>query len=335
MSATKTDLLNRYLHAVKFWLPKVQQDDILAEVAEDIYSRIAEREAALAQPLSMDEFAGILKQRGSPIKVASGYFSEERLIGPAALVQYRLVLKIVLLWVMAPLAGLAVISVFVISPHPESAIFFRIAGETFRAVFMTIGIVTTLFALLDHYGKISEPDNWDPLKLPRVPASPETSARWNHLAGFVFGLVAVFFWIYWMGQRTEFLLPGGVHVVLGPVWKDFYRLVLVLTLGGSAVDLLSFLRPHRVLARSIARFCIDAAAVAIAGLTLASDSWFQIVGAGLSAEAITRIASGFDIGIRITLVSVAIVAVCDVAVEIRRVARASNRAIETYTANSI
>ena len=34
MSATKTDLLDRYLNAVKFWLPKPQQHDIIAELAE-------------------------------------------------------------------------------------------------------------------------------------------------------------------------------------------------------------------------------------------------------------------------------------------------------------
>ena len=29
------ELLNRYLHAVRFWLPKPQQEDIVAELGED------------------------------------------------------------------------------------------------------------------------------------------------------------------------------------------------------------------------------------------------------------------------------------------------------------
>jgi hypothetical protein len=45
------DLLNRYLHAVGFWLPNVQQEDIIAEFGEDLRSQIEEREAALGHPL--------------------------------------------------------------------------------------------------------------------------------------------------------------------------------------------------------------------------------------------------------------------------------------------
>jgi hypothetical protein len=32
-------LLERYLQAVKFWLPKEQKEDIIAELSEDIRSR--------------------------------------------------------------------------------------------------------------------------------------------------------------------------------------------------------------------------------------------------------------------------------------------------------
>ena len=44
---TNTDLIDRYLHAVKFWLPKAQQADIVAEIGEDLQSLVEEREAAL------------------------------------------------------------------------------------------------------------------------------------------------------------------------------------------------------------------------------------------------------------------------------------------------
>ena len=43
------DLLKRYLLPVKFWLPTAQQDDILAELSEDILSEAEDREATLAR----------------------------------------------------------------------------------------------------------------------------------------------------------------------------------------------------------------------------------------------------------------------------------------------
>ena len=43
------ELLNRYVQAVKFWLPSSQQDDIAAELSEDIRSQIEARSRARPQ----------------------------------------------------------------------------------------------------------------------------------------------------------------------------------------------------------------------------------------------------------------------------------------------
>ena len=45
-------LVDRYLHAVKFWLPRKQKDDIIAELSEDLRSQIEDREAELGHPLT-------------------------------------------------------------------------------------------------------------------------------------------------------------------------------------------------------------------------------------------------------------------------------------------
>src|SRR5271165_3173690 len=77
MTETKSDLIDRYLQAVKFWLPKAQQQDILAELSEDLHSQIEEREAALGHPLDEADLAAVLKRRGSPMRVASGFVPEQ------------------------------------------------------------------------------------------------------------------------------------------------------------------------------------------------------------------------------------------------------------------
>lgn len=46
------ELLDRYLQAVRFWLPKAQQQDIIAELSSDLHSQIEDRETELGRPLN-------------------------------------------------------------------------------------------------------------------------------------------------------------------------------------------------------------------------------------------------------------------------------------------
>ena len=57
------ELLERYLQAVKFWLPKEQKQDIIAELSEDLHSQIEEKEAELGRKLTAIEVEFLLKQR--------------------------------------------------------------------------------------------------------------------------------------------------------------------------------------------------------------------------------------------------------------------------------
>ncbi|MEO6873065.1 MAG: hypothetical protein ABI233_12725 [Chthoniobacterales bacterium] len=66
-------LLDRYLTAIKFWLPKKQRDDIAAELAANLQSEIEDRAAERGRPLTDEEVGALLKQHGSPILVASRY----------------------------------------------------------------------------------------------------------------------------------------------------------------------------------------------------------------------------------------------------------------------
>jgi hypothetical protein len=96
------EMLERYLHAVEFGLPKSQRKDIIAELSEDILSEIDENEAKLGRRLNEDELAAILRQHGNPILVASRYAPSRPLIGPALLPHYWFVMKLVLLWILVP-----------------------------------------------------------------------------------------------------------------------------------------------------------------------------------------------------------------------------------------
>src|SRR5262245_42346979 len=115
---THTDLLDRYLNAVKLLLPRHQQTDIVTEIAQDLHAPVEDRESQLGRPLAEGDVVDLLKRRGSPVRVVSGYVPEQRLINPAMLPLYRLVLKIVLLWVLAPLFGIVFVRPLIESGHP-------------------------------------------------------------------------------------------------------------------------------------------------------------------------------------------------------------------------
>src|SRR5260370_13987905 len=85
------ELIDRYLQAVGFWLPKAQKQDIVAELLEDINSQMEEKEAELGRKLNESEVEAILKQLGSPILVANRYLPPRHLIGPLLFPIYWLV----------------------------------------------------------------------------------------------------------------------------------------------------------------------------------------------------------------------------------------------------
>ena len=82
-------LVDRYLRAVRDYLPRGQQDDIINELSDNLQSRIEDEAAARGRPLSETEEAAILKEFGHPMAVAARYRGDERsvtfggrLIGP-------------------------------------------------------------------------------------------------------------------------------------------------------------------------------------------------------------------------------------------------------------
>src|SRR5258708_39698431 len=109
------ELLDRYLQAVRFWLPKAQQEDIIAELSSDLRSQIDDREMELGRPLEDAELEVILRRCGSPILVASRYRPQTQLIGPALFPIYQFVWKMALLWILVPLFVLIVGPAMIVS----------------------------------------------------------------------------------------------------------------------------------------------------------------------------------------------------------------------------
>jgi hypothetical protein len=322
MQNKESDLLDRYLNAIKMWLPKAHQQDILAEIAEDLHSQVEDRESSLGHAIGEDDLVAILKKRGMPMTVASGYLQDQRLINPAMLPLYRMVLKIVLLWVQLPLFVIIFIGSLLSSHNPGAALA-SFWGSAWIAGFTSVGIITAIFVLLDRYHvNVDKVDKWNPRKLPRVPPSQATTSRWNHFAGFVFGTIATILWADLMWHRVAFTFPGGPAVTLLPIWEQIYWPILGLTLINAAADLISFLNPSWTRIRSCVRIAVDASMLVMAIVLSRVANWVTISAANASAADAAKAAVWIGLGVQITLFVIAFSSIWDAVVEVRRLLRA-------------
>lgn len=102
-------LIERYLAAVAAQLKPEEREDVVAELRDDLMSRIEAQEATLGRDLTDDEVEAVIREVGHPLSVAARYGSgPQHLIGPELFPWWLFAMKIGL----AAMAVLAVIGVF-------------------------------------------------------------------------------------------------------------------------------------------------------------------------------------------------------------------------------
>jgi hypothetical protein len=253
------DLIPRYLQAVKFWLPKKQQDDIIAELSEDIRAQIAEREAALGHPLTEADVEALLRQRGSPIAVANGYLPQQSLIGPQLFPIYRFVLKIVALCILVPSAVVWLFAIVNAALGMPSHRWLAVnVGGLWTTIFASLGMVTLIFAILERSSvKTDLFEKWNPRKLPAL-RNPHAIPRSSSVIEIAVNLCFLAWWASTMASPFNFHL-GNVTLSLTPAWTWFFWAVLLLAAASAAVAIVNLLRPYWTPGRVVARLCLDVA----------------------------------------------------------------------------
>ncbi|MBB6146441.1 putative membrane protein [Silvibacterium bohemicum] len=263
MNLNQDNLLNRYLQAVGFWLPRRQKDDILAELAEDLRQQMEDREEELGRGLEDADIKAILKQRGQPMRVAASFLPQQSLIGPVLYPIYLMVLKIVVLVTLLINVIATILStVFnhAAAPHPIAAVL-RSVGAAWSIFFIQFGIVTLIFAAIDRYAAASiGSEDWDPGKLARVRVS-KPAKRLNLATELVFGVIGLV-WLLAV-PSYPFLLVGPASLIVkpAPIWSEVYIPLLVLAMAGITENVITLLRPDLRWFRPVFRilssaFCI-------------------------------------------------------------------------------
>src|SRR5215468_801147 len=253
-------LVDRYLHSVEFWLPKEQQKDILAELSEDIRCEIEEKERAKGQKLTDPEIEALLKQRGSPFRVAGRYLPQRYLIGPAFFPLYMLVLKAILLCYLVPwLVSWVAIVVFMPSyraEHPGLSVIWTLEG-LWTITLYAFALATLVVALLERSARGKGfADSWERKWNLPAPREPHRIPRGDAVGQFLGGIV---FALWWLGiiHRPQI---EGLQLDFAPaVYRYVYWPILAVVLASAALAALNLLKPHWTRGRLIARVVIRGA----------------------------------------------------------------------------
>jgi len=142
------ELPDRYLLAVKLFLPRSERADVIRELSEDLRSRVEESEAALGRRLTAADESALIRQFGHPALLAGRFGTRRSLIGPEIFPLYWFVLRA------------ALVIGFVI--HGLIVIALTAGGQTGPAVsraiamipvvaFIQFGGITLVFSVLDRY----------------------------------------------------------------------------------------------------------------------------------------------------------------------------------------
>jgi len=169
------DLLDRYVTEVGNHLPRRSRADIEAELRSTLQDMLEDRSQATGRPVDDQLIAEVLKEYGSPTKVAASYRPTQYLIGPRIFPTFELVLRIVLTVLFGvALVGL-VINVITTSMNAQefALAVARFGGQFLAASIAAFGNMVIIFAILERVLPASEFEKkgseWDPAELSRDP----------------------------------------------------------------------------------------------------------------------------------------------------------------------
>jgi hypothetical protein len=286
------DLVERYIEAVKFWLPKKLKEDVAAELTEDIRSQIEEAEQEKGRKLSEDEVAAVLKARGNPLYVASRYLPQHTLIGPELYPLYIFVLKIVAaICFIPPLLGTFLFDSDARLPN-------AFASPTY-SLLVSFAIVTIIFAVIERRGlNPAKSQNWNPKSL--RPVADRNRIKRSTSVGDIIGcLIGIgFFLAGYLSITTYPLVPGLIfadghisaiglsrgHVTVSPEWVPYWQFIMVIAIVEIAFAAANLFKPYWTLSRALLRMVLDLVKIAALCWLLQSHLLREFVVQGVSPD---------------------------------------------------
>ncbi len=277
------ELIDRYLQAVRFWLPTKQKHDIVAELYEDLRSQIEEQEAALGRALDTAEIEALLKKFGQPMIVAQRYLPQRYLIGPNVFPMYWFVLKLDWICVFAPWFVLGVcLDVFVAANRSgHYGALTGVLDHFWAAALGNLVVLTAVFALIERFQpKSGLGGGWNPQRLPKLRDASRIS-RSSSIGELAWYGV---FLLWWVGVFPSL---SGLGLAPSPVISRFFFWpILALSLGQTVIACVNVFQPWWTPARAKIRAIVDVLGLlivtALLGVCFTGGSFVFVSGAQLS-----------------------------------------------------
>jgi hypothetical protein len=316
-------LVDRYLHAVKFWLPRKQKDDIIAELSEDLRSQIEDQEAELGRKLTDAEVEPILKRCGSPMAVAERYLPQRSLIGPALFPIYSVVIRALFFYFLLPWLllwmGIAIFSPDFRADHPGAALFASLEPWWLACTY-SLFFNTLAFALLDRSQARSHlVNNWNPRALPAERDHSRIS-RGATIFELTIAVATLALWVQLDAYHRVFHVVG-VTITLSSRWPYFFWALVVLSLAGIALSCLNLSNPRWTRFGASLRLGIDCYSYGLVYWSFRANLLQTLSAGGLSSSQAAALVNSLNFWMTSSAIWVLVIGAIVLAFDIRRILR--------------
>jgi hypothetical protein len=208
MNKSAQELLARYLLGVERELGGKESKDITAEIESYIGDLLEERYGDKKE-IGKEELEAVLKEMGSPRKVAGQYGPQHYLIGPRLFPIYWLVLRILLAVVAGSLALSFFISIGIEQETAPALGFLEFLGSLFSGLLSAAGAVTIIFGGIERAmenRQLDELKDLEEFKLSDLPDLPEKERIFRP----AFAIMEIFFIALGMAFFIYIRITGGM-----------------------------------------------------------------------------------------------------------------------------
>jgi hypothetical protein len=173
------ELIDRYIYEIGENLPEKNRADIEAEIRSVLQDTLDSRSTEEGRPIDEEMVVAVLKEFGSPEKVAQSYQEPRYLIGPRMFPIFWMVLRIVMVVILIVATvglGVRLSQPDVLAADMPEMVLQAIAGLANSAL-AALGNLVFIFAILDYFigKKIQASKEWDPRKLSDKPAGEQVN----------------------------------------------------------------------------------------------------------------------------------------------------------------
>jgi len=213
------ELIERYLQEIGRRLPHKQRADILSELRSSLMDTL---EARFGSDPNDDAVISVIKEMGSPKKVAESYHPEgQYLIGPALYPTFKLVLGVV----FTVIISLQLVTVTIsLGLTPGSVSLLDEFWNIISALPTAVGIVVLIFILLERseeslrLNSETKTEVFDPRKLPKLERDDVAISQGEQVFGIIVGVSI-------LAILARFVVEGGftgIGVFANPVIDQYF-----------------------------------------------------------------------------------------------------------------